>query len=109
MNITAGVPTLIYHDELNTSLICTSTINDVTWMNVHGDVVVTHNNGNFKQGRLPHLSLLLLGGLPITTPRTDTFSNGLWFCREKGTQRSVHVGLYGRTQGISYVSMQLYL
>ena len=111
-----GVPTLIYHDELVTStdnvitdpdgqgsLICSSVAQTtVSWVSVSGSTTVTHSNGNFKQTRAagpPSLSQLTLGGDPITTPRTDVAANGLWSCSASGTQ--LHVGLYGRVQGMS--------
>ncbi len=111
-----GVPTLIYHDQLVSSidnvitdpdgqgsLICSSVAQtSVSWMTAFNTAVATNSNGNFKQTRAagpPSLSQLTLGGAPITTPRTDTATNGLWSCSASGTQ--LHVGLYGRDQGMS--------
>ena len=109
-----GVPTLIYHDELiistdnvitnpdgQGSLICSSVAQTtVSWMHVNGRTATTNSNGNFKQTRAagpPSLSQLTLGGVPITTTRTDAVTNGLWSCSASGTR--LHVGLYGRVQG----------
>ena len=106
-----GVPTLIYHDELITStdnvitdpdgegsLICSSVAQTtVSWMSIRGSNATTQSNGNFKQTRAagpPSLSQLTLGSDPITTPRTDTVSNGLWSCCANGAH--LYVGLYGR-------------
>ena len=110
-----GVPTFIYHDELLTtndsmitdpdgqgSLICRFEMQTtVYWSVVHGDPVSNATNGNFIQTRAtgpPSLSRVALNSIrPITTPRTDDFTNGLWFCSANGMR--LHVGLYGRAQG----------
>ena len=106
-----GVPTFIYHDELlliskdsmitnpdeNGSLICTIT----RWFVTGGKPVTTGFNGNFIQREVagpPTLFQVALNSLhPITTPRTNATTNGLWFCRTSVTR--LYVGLYGRAQG----------
>ncbi len=110
------IPTLIYHDELITSQDNAITnINgpgslacrfiawlDINWFGVTdaaGDIT-TGNDGNFKQRKErgpPSLSQLTQS-VPVSTPRWDDNTNGLWYCSISG-MTPLYVGIYGRING----------
>ncbi len=111
-----GIPTMIYHDELITSqddaiadpdgsgsLICSFVAwLDIDWFGVTdaaGDIT-TGNGGNFKQRKErgpPSLSQLIQSN-PVSNPRGDDNTNGLWYCSISG-MTPLYVGLYSRIPG----------
>ena len=109
-----GLPTLIYHDELITStgpitypygpgrLVCrldNEEATQVQWFHANGNRVTTQTNGNFIQTRSsgPPIISRLSMNIPISSPRTDSLTNGLWFCR--ANNKTLYVGLYSRIPG----------
>ena len=107
-NIT-GVPTFIYHDELATrtdgtispdgpgSLICSIPANiSVTWSLVNDipvSFLATRSFHQIQKVETPSLSQLALGS--GGHPRSESFVNGLWFCRTSGAR--LYVGIYARS------------
>ena len=105
-----GIPTFIYHDELATSignitdpngqgsLICSSVAQTtIVWKRVDEVNVNFHNKGSFQQIGSPNLSQLALGNGFNSTPRIESFINGLWCCTTSGAR--LHVGIYTRVPG----------